>query len=249
MEAAASSADAIAGLARNLRSEVEWRKQGGQGAPILFAADEWSALMRSSAAEELSALMEAIGQEGRKFGIFPLLCGQVWTVDRVGGSALRDVLASSFVHRSKPGQARLLAPGLGNDVFHLPVGHAFLNMTNGDTMRVAVPRVTRADLDRVVDMLPAPVAHRSDRPSWGSVQPTQPVPPVVLDVQPVENTAPVSTSGATTTTTDPAKERRQRILELHAAGWSRNKISFEVFGHKDDGTMSEIRDILSIHGE
>ena len=43
---------------------------------------------------------------------------------------------------------------------------------------------------------------------------------------------------------DEATARRDRIEELNALGYSRNEISRQVFGHKDDGTLDEIRAVL-----
>jgi len=53
-------------------------------------------------------------------------------------------------------------------------------------------------------------------------------------------------TGATTESVvvDETTARRNRIRDLAALGYSRNKISYTVYGHKDDGTMDEIRAVL-----
>lgn len=76
--------------------------------PLILAADEFTNLMRGELAEPLAALIERIAQEGRKVLVFALVSGQVWTAERTGGSALRDSLASCYVHCMKRRQANHL---------------------------------------------------------------------------------------------------------------------------------------------
>jgi hypothetical protein len=149
--------------------ELGRRKSGGRGEPWLFLVDEFSALQRGELAAPLGDLVEALGQEGRKLGLYAMVCGQVWTAARAGGSELRDSLASAYVHRLRPSQARYLtgltAAELPGDLLHLPPGSAYLLNTAGDLRRVAIPRMGAGDLARVAELVGAPSAAPSAAPS------------------------------------------------------------------------------------
>lgn len=156
-------------------NELERRKAGGRGEPWLFIADEFSAMQRGALAEPLAALVEALGQEGRKLGMYGMVCGQVWSATRAGGTELRDSLASAYVHRLRPAQARMLtgltAADLPGDLIELPPGCAYLLDTAGDLRKVVIPQMDPADLGRVAALLggastpgaPSP-APTTDRP-------------------------------------------------------------------------------------
>ena len=138
-------------------AELERRKAGGRGPALLFICDEFSALQRGALAEPLAALVEALGQEGRKLSIFGMVAGQVWSGSRAGGTELRDSLASAYVHRLRPAQARMLtgmrAEELPADLLELPAGCAYLLSTSGDLRRVTIPQMTGADVVRVAELL------------------------------------------------------------------------------------------------
>lgn len=137
-------------------AELERRKGGVRGDPLLFIADEYSALQRGDLAEPLAALVEALGQEGRKLGLYALVAGQVWTATRAGGSEVRDSLASAYVHRCRPAQARMLtgmtAADLPGDLLELPAGTAYLLNTAGEFRKVTIPRMAPEDLARVAQL-------------------------------------------------------------------------------------------------
>jgi hypothetical protein len=138
-------------------AELDRRKAGARGPGLLFICDEFSALQRGALAEPLAALVEALGQEGRKLGLYAMVCGQVWSGARAGGTELRDSLASAYVHRLRPAQARMLtgmtAADLPGDLLELPPGTAYLLDTSGDFRRVTIPQMTAADLARVAELL------------------------------------------------------------------------------------------------
>lgn len=166
--------------------ELVRRKNGGMiDQPLLICVDEWSALQRSRVADQLAEVLEGVCQEGRKFQVYSLLSGQVWTVQRSGGSALRDALASAYIHRSRPAQARAAWPGVeGRDVLNLAPGEAMLFRTSSEPVRVRIPNTTRADLERVAGLLPAPSSSsKSDSASWSAPTKRQDAPaPAVQQV-------------------------------------------------------------------
>jgi len=137
--------------------ELRRRKAGGRGEPMLFIADEYSALQRGALAEPLAELVEQLGQEGRKLNLYAMVAGQVWTASRAGGTEVRDSLASAYVHRCRPAQARMLtgmtAADLPRDLLELPSGTAYLLDTSGDFRRVTIPRMASGDMARVAGLL------------------------------------------------------------------------------------------------
>lgn len=147
------------GTVKLFTEEIERRKNKGRGEPWILIADEFSALMRGDLAEPLSLLMEAIAQEGRKLGIYGLALGQAWQVDRAGGGTMRDSLASCYIHRLRPAQARYLsgltASSLPDDVMELQPGRAYLLSTRGELRRVAIPQMVEGDVQRVAGLLTA----------------------------------------------------------------------------------------------
>jgi hypothetical protein len=125
--------------------------------PLFVFVDEFTSLMgRSDLAGPLATLIEAIAQEGRASLVQGVVSGQIWTADRAGGSALRDSLASTYVHRLKPGQARVLLPAEdARRVPTLPTGAAVLWRADGSIADVVIPLTTGADMAAVGKLLPA----------------------------------------------------------------------------------------------
>jgi hypothetical protein len=149
----------IRDAARLVQTRMEARLHGDRDrTPLLLCIDEFTRLMRSPAlAPQLAGLVEAIGQEGRKVGIFAMLSGQIWTSERSGGSALRDSLASVYCHRLRRNQARLLlSTEEARQAEALGVGEALLLRTSGECERVALPLATAPDVERVGALLAMP---------------------------------------------------------------------------------------------
>ncbi len=144
--------DAIGLVASKLDARL---KGDANRQPLLVLVDEFTRLMRNPAvANDLGDLIEAIGQEGRKVGVFALLSGQIWTADRSGGTRARDSLASAYVHRIKRSQARhLISADEARLVENLAPGRAVLFRTNGDYETVAIPQTTGFDVAHVASLL------------------------------------------------------------------------------------------------
>lgn len=141
-------------------AEIERRKHDPRAprTPWIVVADEFSSWMRGDVAEPLARIYEAIAQEGRKYQIFGAALGQVWTVSRAGGSELRDSLASCYLHRLKPAQARhlsgLASDDLPDDMLELPAGTCYLLRTSGGELeRLTIPKMTPADLVTVAGVI------------------------------------------------------------------------------------------------
>jgi hypothetical protein len=149
--------------------ELARRKVNGRGEPWLFVADEYSALQRGELAGELAELVEGLGQEGRKLGLYGLLCGQVWSAARSGGTETRDSLASAYIHRLRPSQARMLsgltASELPADVLQLPAGCAYLLDTAGNLRRVTVPVMSPGDVVQVANLLAGGTVGATSKPT------------------------------------------------------------------------------------
>ena len=255
-----------------IHAELAERKAGKPGEPWAIVIDEWTALVRRArVADLLIPLVEELGQESRKLQLRLLLCAQIWTVEAVGGSALRDALASSYVHRSKPSQARALIPQAGREVASLDRGQALLWRTSGEVVPVTVPRVLPQDLAAVAGLLPAPARDVSDpaprRPSLAElINPPRPVLRVVRpdeddgDGVPVRTSTPVEPEIEAETpqdapavpvrTSTPADvdPREARVIELFSQGVSRNSICTIVYGGKSPRTLREVNRILTEAG-
>ena len=240
------------------RGELQQRLHGSPGAPLVVTFDEWTSLVRRSRIRDtLTAFVELVAQEGRKAGVYCLLAGQNWSVDAAGGSPLRDALASAFVHRSRPTQARVLVPGIDSqEVAKLPPGRALLYTSRGDLERVAIPMVRRGDLDRVVELLPPPSDWRpttDPRASWQVLRTGSE--PVRTGENAPETTwfegddaEPVRTGDAEPPLEATGDWRDQRIVDLARQGMSRNSIAKVVFGFKNGDAMRQIREVLAQAG-
>jgi hypothetical protein len=125
--------------------------------PLFVFVDEFTALMaRSDLAGVLAPLFEAIAQEGRASLIQLCASGQIWTAERAGSTALRDSLASTYVHRMRRGQARALLPTAdAARAEHQATGAAILWRSDGSIADVVIPLTTAADMVAVGRLLPS----------------------------------------------------------------------------------------------
>lgn len=221
--------------------ELRRRKAGARGEPVLFIADEYSALQRGELADPLAALVEGLGQEGRKLGLYALVAGQVWTASRAGGTEVRDSLASAYVHRCRPAQARYLtgmtAADLPGDLLELPAGGAYLLSTAGDFRRVTIPRMAPADVARVAELAqaggpattgpaPRPLGFHAPAPAQAPAQ-ARPGP------GPDSGPARASASGSGI---PPLDAEAARVLARFAAGATVHDLAVELGGDANPGS-------------
>jgi hypothetical protein len=143
------------------------RRAAGQSGhwPLLFICDEWTSLLRTSAAAGLPELVKNISQEGRKYGIFAILLAQNWGQDQSGH--VRDELCSHLVMRTRPELGRhqtgLRASQLPDDLLQLAPGVGYLLNNKGDVRKLRIPRLEDSDLTRVGAML-ATTVHQPSQP-------------------------------------------------------------------------------------
>lgn len=160
------------GLLARVQATLESRLRGGPKPwPVVVAVDEFTGLMaRSDLAGPLAEVIEQIAQEGRKVGVIALVSGQIFTANRAGGSALRDAIASAYVHRMKRNQARLLLPAdVAREAETLPTGEAILYQQSGEIVRVRVPLTTGADMEAIGKLL------AMEGPTATVVEPEEPI--------------------------------------------------------------------------
>jgi hypothetical protein len=141
--------------------ELQARKKGAPARwPLIVAIDEWSSLRRGKLAQLLPVLVEDFSTEGRKFNCHVALLGQRWDKASVGD--FRNTLASAFVHRLRPDEARMLtglpAGVLPNDTMGLAPGESYLVDTRGQLRRVVTPHLTVDDIAEVGRRLGGPHA-------------------------------------------------------------------------------------------
>ena len=148
----------IGKVIRLVETELDRRMRGHPDrTPVIVAIDEYSSLIRGAGGDDLALLVESVAQQGRKLGIFAQVGGQVWSGSRSGGTQTRDSLASFYVHRIRPAQARymtgLLAADLPDDLIDLPPGEAYLLDTFGDLRRVRMPLADEGSMAAVGKLL------------------------------------------------------------------------------------------------
>lgn len=169
---------------RWLMQEYQARKHAGRKTPFLIlVVDEVNAVMRNEEVKkELAALLVAIAQEGRKFGLFAMLLGQRWSEGDLGGknygAVIRSSLASLLAHRftDEEQAKKLVGSRNGARCLELSQGHYLFRDTGGDLSEMITPYTTSEDGAAIEQLLPPgdedimPVSH--------SLVPMRPVTPI-----------------------------------------------------------------------
>lgn len=232
-ETASESRDMLQ-VVRMVASELERRVRTREHRePWIIVCDEFSSLMRGELKEPLSGLFEAIAQEGRKLQVFGMCLGQVWTTTRSGGSELRDSLASCYVHRLRPAQARYLtgltASELPKDLLDLPAGTGYLLNTRGELTRITMPEAAPQDVQRIAGLLPCDVPTMTIPASEnGTCEATEPY----LEVGTKPGFPPVESD-------KPLSAQEQHILALAKQATPISRIVAEVFGVRGGARYQE----------
>lgn len=107
----------------------------------------------------VSRLVERIGMESRKAGVYGIFASQSWNGDKTGGTTARDNLTALLVHRMKPKQANTLLQdsGLARKVTRLNPGQVLFAPTSSDPELLTVPYCSKSDMPEVVKRLAMPM--------------------------------------------------------------------------------------------
>lgn len=105
----------------------------------------------------ISELVERIGMESRKAGVYGIFASQSWNGDKTGGTTARDNLTALLVHRMKPKQANTLLQDstLARQVTRLNPGQVLFAPTSADPEILTVPYCSMNDMPEVVKRLAA----------------------------------------------------------------------------------------------
>lgn len=207
------------GVLRAVTSELERRIAGEEGDPCILLVDELHSLTFGPWAEvgaEVTRLAQRLAEEGGKLAMGMIAAAQIPNVDSLGGH-LAYTASTVVVHQAVPDTVRrFVGRDLARQAPTLARGQVLVKHPGGWGI-LSVPRAEPSDLAQAVMSLPA----------LGG------------------GTTTGDTGGATSEqVVDAATSRRHRIQELASLGYSRNRISQEIFGHKDEGTLNEIRAVL-----
>lgn len=149
--------DRTIGQALDLAYDVLDRRDKGDSdrRPVIVAIDEWLSLRRGKLADRLPELVEAFSTRGRKMNVHCMLLTQRADKDAIGD--FRNTLASSYIYRMRPDEARMLtglrAAQLPPDVLQLEPGECYLLDTRGQLRKVRIPHCAPADVERVAAQL------------------------------------------------------------------------------------------------
>ena len=102
-------------------------------------------------------LVERIGMESRKAGVYGMFSAQSWNGDKTGGTTARDNLTALLVHKMKRKQAQTLLQDadLTRQVLRLQPGQVLFSPTRGEPEVLTVPFCAVEDMPQVVSRLGA----------------------------------------------------------------------------------------------
>ena len=106
---------------------------------------------------QIAEIVERIGTESRKAGVYGMFAAQSWNADRTGGTTARDNLTALFVHRMKRKQAQTLLQDadLTRLVTQLDKGQVLFAPVADAAQILTVPFCAVEDMPQVVSRLGA----------------------------------------------------------------------------------------------
>lgn len=141
-------------LLETVDATIDRRKQGQEpSAPIrVLCIDELLQIVKNC--DYAETVIERIGTEGRKFGVYGLFSAQSWKSDKIDTTA-RDNLTSIFAHYMKPNQARVLLQDSDRErqVKKLRQGQMLFCPRNGLDEVIDVPFCSADDIRLVANMV------------------------------------------------------------------------------------------------
>ena len=152
--ASASSKAEMPRLINEVNREIDDRLAGRKPSePVsVVVIDEVMAAVKLAGVAEL---IERIGTESRKAGVYGVFASQSWNGEKTGGTTARDNLTALLVHRMKRKQAQTLLQDtdLTRQVTRLDIGQALFVPTTGEPQVLTVPFCSREDMSVVVSKL------------------------------------------------------------------------------------------------
>ena len=120
---------------------------------MIVVVDELPVLVKKF--PKIAELMEKIGMESRKAGVYGIFAAQSWNGDKVGGTTARDNLTALMVHAMKRKQANTLLQDndLAKQVDKLRRGQVLFSPTQGKPEILTVPYCAIEDMPEVVRRL------------------------------------------------------------------------------------------------
>jgi hypothetical protein len=153
---ASTQADALAVIA-TAEQIMEERRTGGPCWSLLLVIDEYTLVIRQGKdlGPRAALVIESVATEGRGFNFNGLIMGQNWKGTRTGGTEVREVLTSAFVHRSVKRQAAYLIQddALAARAETLTKGWAIFAPTDDDPELIGIPLAEAADLATIAQLL------------------------------------------------------------------------------------------------
>lgn len=145
---------AVITLAEQIMDE---RRDGGPCWPLLLVIDEYTLIIRQGKdlGPRAALLIESVATEGRGFNFNGLIMGQNWKGTRTGGTEVREVLTSAYVHRSVKRQAAYLIQDddLAARAETLTKGWAIFAPTDDEPELIGIPLAEAADMATVAQLL------------------------------------------------------------------------------------------------
>jgi hypothetical protein len=136
---------------------MEERRTGGPCWALLLVIDEYTLVIRQGKdlGPRAALVIESVATEGRGFNFNGLIMGQNWKGTRTGGTEVREVLTSAFVHRSVKRQAAYLIQddALAARAETLTKGWAIFAPTDDDPELIGIPLAEAADLATIAQLL------------------------------------------------------------------------------------------------
>lgn len=105
---------------------------------------------------QIAEIVERIGTESRKAGVYGMFAAQSWNSDKTGGTTARDNLTALFVHRMKRKQAQTLLQDtdLTRLVTQLDKGQVLFAPVADNAQILTVPFCRLEDMREVITRLP-----------------------------------------------------------------------------------------------
>ena len=145
-------------LLAELHSTIDRRLAGKEpSTPIIcLVVDELIQTVKKH--PQIAEIVERIGTESRKAGVYGMFAAHTWNGDRTGGTTARDNLTALFVHRMKRKQAQTLLQDadLTRLVTRLDKGQVLFAPVADNAQILTVPFCRLEDMREVITRLPEP---------------------------------------------------------------------------------------------